>query len=89
MLQVFNMVSFQRMKDEIDGLGNHISSRVPVIGKSGCFTMVAIGVFVLFIIGMCQIEIASESIIISPLEFSFISQFCKIDILGPIIYIFL
>jgi len=45
------MVSFQRMKDEIDGLGNHISSRVPVIGKSGCFTMVAIGVFVLFIIG--------------------------------------
>ena len=63
MLQVFNMVSFQRMKDEIDGLGNHITSRVPVIGKSGCFTMVAIGVFVLFIIGMCQIEIALELVI--------------------------
>ena len=57
------MVSFQRMKDEIDGLGNHISSRVPVIGKSGCFTMVAIGVFVLFIIGMCQIAL---ELVISP-----------------------
>lgn len=39
------------MKDEIDGLGSHISSRVPVLGKTGCLTIVAIGVFVLFIIG--------------------------------------
>ena len=45
------MVSFQRMKDEIDGWGNTITSRVPVISKSGCLTIVAITVFLLVIIG--------------------------------------
>ena len=45
------MVSFQRMKDEIDGWGNHISSRVPVVSKTACLTLTAVGVFLLFIIG--------------------------------------
>ena len=45
------MVSFQRMKDEIDGWGNTITSRVPVVSKSGCMTVVAIAVFLLVIIG--------------------------------------
>lgn len=44
------MVNFQRMKDEIDGWGNTLSSRVPVVGKTGCFTIVAIVVFLIFII---------------------------------------
>ena len=39
------------MKDEIDGWGNAVSSRVPVISKSGCLTIVAITVFLLVIIG--------------------------------------
>jgi hypothetical protein len=39
------------MKDEIDGWGNTITSRVPVISKSGCLTIVAITVFLLVIIG--------------------------------------
>jgi hypothetical protein len=45
------MVSFQRMKDEIDGWGNTVTSRVPAITKSGCLTIVAITVFLLVIIG--------------------------------------
>ena len=45
------MVSFQRMKDEIDGWGNTVTSRVPALTKSGCLTIVAITVFLLVIIG--------------------------------------
>ena len=45
------MVSFQRMKEEIDGWGNTIASRVPVVSKTGCFTMVAIAAFLLIILG--------------------------------------
>ena len=45
------MVNFQRMKDEIYGWGNHISSRVPVVSKTACLTLTAVGVFLLFIIG--------------------------------------
>ena len=39
------------MKDEIDGWGNHISSRVPVVSKTACLSLTAVGVFLLFIIG--------------------------------------
>jgi hypothetical protein len=44
------MVNFQRMKDELDGLGNSLSSRVPVIGKTGCFTIIAIAIFLVFVL---------------------------------------
>ena len=44
------MVSFQRMKDELDGLGTTISSRVPVVGKTGCFMLTAVGILVFFIV---------------------------------------
>jgi len=39
------------MKDEIDGLGTTISSRVPVISKAGCMTIVGISVFLLIVVG--------------------------------------
>ncbi len=45
------MVNFQRMKDELDDLGTNISSRVPVIGKTGCVTILLIALFFLFIVG--------------------------------------
>ena len=68
------MVSFQRFKDEIDGLGNHITSRVPVLGRSGCLTISAIGLFVLFIIGFAigygshRVNSNSDGIRASPLQ---------------------
>lgn len=73
------MVSFQRMKDEIDGWGNTITSRVPVISKSGCLTIVAITVFLLVIIGFAigygsrPSQPASASALIQP-SYIFVSN---------------
>ncbi len=39
------------MKDELDDIGTQISSRVPVVGRTGCVTVLLIAVFFLFIIG--------------------------------------
>ena len=41
------MVSFQRMRDELDS----IEYKLPVIGKAGCLTLAVVSFFVLFIIG--------------------------------------
>ena len=41
------MVSFQRMRDELDS----IEYKLPVIGKAGCLTLVVVSFFVLFIVG--------------------------------------
>ena len=41
------MVSFQRMRDELDS----IEYKLPVIGKAGCLTLVVVSFFILFIIG--------------------------------------
>lgn len=45
------MVNFKRMKDELDDLGAQVRSRVPVVGKTGCTTIVLITIFLLFLIG--------------------------------------
>ena len=68
------MVSFQRFKDEIDGLGNHITTRVPVLGKSGCLTISVIGLILLFIIGIAigygshRVNSNSDGIRAAPLQ---------------------
>ena len=41
------MVSFQRMRDELDS----IEYKLPVIGKAGCLTLAVVSFFMLFIIG--------------------------------------
>ena len=45
------MVSFQRMRDELDNLETQVANKFPVMGRTGCLVMVSIAVFVLFIIG--------------------------------------
>ena len=74
------MVSFQRMKDEIDGWGNTITSRVPVISKSGCLLIVAISVFLLVILGFAigygsrPSQPASASALIQKPNYVFVSN---------------
>jgi len=39
------------MRDEIDNLETQVAAKFPVLGRSGCLAVVAIAVFVLFILG--------------------------------------
>ena len=41
------MVSFQRMRDELDS----IEYKLPVVGKAGCLILAVVSFFVLFIVG--------------------------------------
>ena len=41
------MVSFQRMRDELDS----IEYKLPVVGKAGCLILAVVSLFVLFIVG--------------------------------------
>lgn len=45
------MVSFQRMKDDLDDLGTHVTQKLPPIGRAGCAVIVAISVAVILMIG--------------------------------------
>lgn len=44
------MVSFQRMKDELDDLGTHVSNKLPVLGRSGCLIVVAVVATLIFVV---------------------------------------
>eukprot|EP00096_Caligus_rogercresseyi_P016262 TRINITY_DN8850_c0_g1_i1.p1 TRINITY_DN8850_c0_g1~~TRINITY_DN8850_c0_g1_i1.p1 ORF type:complete len:490 (-),score=121.00 TRINITY_DN8850_c0_g1_i1:86-1555(-) len=44
------MVSFQRMKEEFDDLGVHVSNKLPVIGRGACAIISALSMALLFVI---------------------------------------
>ena len=45
------MVSFQRMRDDLDDLGTQVTNKLPAVGKTGCIALVGVAVLVLFAIG--------------------------------------
>ena len=46
------MVSFQRMKDDLDDLGTHVSNKLPPIGRAGCLAIALISIVVVLVIGI-------------------------------------
>jgi hypothetical protein len=49
------MVNFQRMRDELDGLGTQVSSKLPPISKRACAAIFAsvVALIVLFGLAIC------------------------------------
>ena len=45
------MVSFQRMKDDLDDLGTSVASKVPPIGRAGCIAILAAVFVVVLVVG--------------------------------------
>ena len=45
------MVSFQRMKDDLDDLGTSVASKVPPIGRAGCIAILAAIFVVVLVVG--------------------------------------
>ena len=45
------MVSFQRMKDDLDDLGTSVASKVPPIGRAGCVAILAAVFVVVLVVG--------------------------------------
>ena len=45
------MVSFQRMKDDLDDLGTSEASKVPPIGRAGCIAILAAVFVVVLVVG--------------------------------------
>ena len=45
------MVSFQRMKDELDDLGTHVTNKLPPIGRNACLAFIIVAVAFLFVLG--------------------------------------
>lgn len=45
------MVSFQRMKDEVDNIGTSVTNKLPPIGKNTCITIVFATLLLLFVLG--------------------------------------
>ena len=46
------MVNFQRMKDELDGFGSQVSTKLPVVNRGSCVVLSLIVVLVIVIFGL-------------------------------------
>ncbi len=64
------MVSFQRMKDDLDDLGTHVSNKLPPIGRTACLVLAGAAIAVVLVVGIAIGYAANSSSSSSPLKSS-------------------